>query len=136
MANNNRKGFFGPRDISADSGISSLDNNSTDNNTTFAATGTNMKKLSGNNDGLNDLAGTKLNKTRPRNLEMVISGRHKFEVRDLDTISCESIEPLVLPKLPSVFSSTNQPVALSGLVRTNTTLNRESLQQSNQQHGK
>lgn len=59
---------------------------------------------------------------RLRNLEMVLSGRHKFEVRDLETLTAEPIEALSLPKLPSAFSSSNgqqqQPVPLSGLVRS------------------
>ncbi|XP_038114955.1 uncharacterized protein LOC6031081 isoform X8 [Culex quinquefasciatus] len=58
---------------------------------------------------------------RLRNLEMVLSGRHKFEVRDLETLTAEPIEALSLPKLPSAFGSNGQqlqPVPLSGLVRS------------------
>uniref|UniRef100_A0A1Q3G1T7 Uncharacterized protein n=1 Tax=Culex tarsalis TaxID=7177 RepID=A0A1Q3G1T7_CULTA len=58
---------------------------------------------------------------RLRNLEMVLSGRHKFEVRDLETLTAEPIVALPLPKLPSAFSTNGQqqqPVPLSGLVRS------------------
>uniref|UniRef100_A0A182K6M8 Uncharacterized protein n=1 Tax=Anopheles christyi TaxID=43041 RepID=A0A182K6M8_9DIPT len=57
---------------------------------------------------------------RYRNLEMVMSGRHKFEVRDLEALTTEPIEPLPLPELPSAFCSTsNQRTApLSGLIRS------------------
>jgi hypothetical protein len=56
-------------------------------------------------------------RARSRNLEIIPSGRHKFEVRDLDTLTDDAIEPLSLPKLPSVFSSSNQTIPLGGLVR-------------------
>ncbi|XP_050073399.1 serine-rich adhesin for platelets isoform X2 [Anopheles maculipalpis] len=57
---------------------------------------------------------------RYRNLEMVMSGRHKFEVRDLEALTTEPIVPLPLPELPSAFcSTTNQRTApLSGLIRS------------------
>ncbi|XP_058166812.1 nuclear pore complex protein DDB_G0274915 [Anopheles ziemanni] len=57
---------------------------------------------------------------RYRNLEMVMSGRHKFEVRDLEALTTEPIVPLPLPELPSAFGSTaNQRTApLSGLIRS------------------
>uniref|UniRef100_A0A182STC2 Uncharacterized protein n=1 Tax=Anopheles maculatus TaxID=74869 RepID=A0A182STC2_9DIPT len=57
---------------------------------------------------------------RYRNLEMVMSGRHKFEVRDLEALTTEPIEPLPLPELPSAFcNTTNQRTApLSGLIRS------------------
>lgn len=58
---------------------------------------------------------------RYRNLEMVLNGRHKFEVRDLETLTAEPIVPLALPKLPSAFNTIGQqqqPVPLSGLVRS------------------
>uniref|UniRef100_A0A182PKR8 Uncharacterized protein n=1 Tax=Anopheles epiroticus TaxID=199890 RepID=A0A182PKR8_9DIPT len=57
---------------------------------------------------------------RYRNLEMVMSGRHKFEVRDLEALTTEPIVPLPLPELPSAFCSTgNQRTApLSGLIRS------------------
>lgn len=99
IANNNRKTFFGPRDISADSGIS-LNSCSSGGSRTSAA-----------------------NK-KPRNLQMVMSGRHKFEVRDiLDTTE----ELLNLPTLPSVFDTSSQPIPLCGLVRSNTVIERELL---------
>uniref|UniRef100_A0AAG5D8C4 Uncharacterized protein n=1 Tax=Anopheles atroparvus TaxID=41427 RepID=A0AAG5D8C4_ANOAO len=57
---------------------------------------------------------------RYRNLEMVMSGRHKFEVRDLEALTTEPIVPLPLPDLPSAFGGTvNQRTApLSGLIRS------------------
>uniref|UniRef100_A0A182NJJ0 Uncharacterized protein n=1 Tax=Anopheles dirus TaxID=7168 RepID=A0A182NJJ0_9DIPT len=57
---------------------------------------------------------------RYRSLEMVMSGRHKFEVRDLEALTTEPIVPLPLPELPSAFcSTTNQRTApLSGLIRS------------------
>ncbi|XP_049291029.1 nuclear pore complex protein DDB_G0274915 isoform X3 [Anopheles funestus] len=57
---------------------------------------------------------------RYRNMEMVMSGRHKFEVRDLEALTTEPIVPLPLPELPSAFcSTTNQRTApLSGLIRS------------------
>lgn len=52
---------------------------------------------------------------------MIISARHKFDVRELDdSLSDESsVVPLSLPKLPSVFSNVNgtQQAPLSGLIR-------------------
>lgn len=97
IANNNRKTFFGPREISADSGIS----------------------LNSSNSGANGSLTKK-----PRNLQMVLNGRHKFEVRDiLDTTE----ELLNLPSLPSVFDTTSQPIPLFGLVRSNTVIERELL---------
>ncbi|XP_055538797.1 serine-rich adhesin for platelets isoform X3 [Wyeomyia smithii] len=57
---------------------------------------------------------------RYRNLEMIMSGRHKFEVRDLETLTAEPIVPLALPKLPSAFNSygLQQPIGMTGLVRS------------------
>ncbi|XP_055842176.1 uncharacterized protein LOC129909189 isoform X2 [Episyrphus balteatus] len=110
MANNNRKGFQGSREISADSGLSSLD-----------ATLAEPQPV--------QPGSPRRNRSRPRNLQMVMSGRHKFEVRDLeDPLSSDSasVEPLALPKLPSAFSSDNQTVPLSGLIRSNTVLTREA----------
>lgn len=68
-----------------------------------------------------DEMGTHMPRQRYRNLEMVMSGRHKFEVRDLETLTAEPIVPLSLPKLPSAFTGTGeqqQPIPLSGLVRS------------------
>lgn len=58
-------------------------------------------------------------RNRPRNLEMVMSGRNLFQVRDLDSesLSDDTIIPLVLPKLPSAFNSSNQTSMISGLVQ-------------------
>lgn len=60
---------------------------------------------------------------------MVMSGRHTFEVRDMDDPpSSESnsfVETLALPKLPTDNSQTT-PLPLVGLVRSNTVLSRES----------
>lgn len=90
-ANTTRRGFFGVRDISSDSGVSGM-------------------------DSLGHVS-PKRNRSRPRNLEMVINGRHKFEVRDLDNeLMDENVVPLSLPKLP-IFSSNSQPAPLSGLYR-------------------
>ncbi|XP_055914702.1 serine-rich adhesin for platelets isoform X3 [Eupeodes corollae] len=110
MANNNRKGFQGSREISADSGIASLDTTLTEPQPTQPGS-------------------PRRNRSRPRNLQMVMSGRHKFEVRDLEdplSSSDSAVEPLALPKLPSAFSSDNQTVPLSGLIRSNTVLTREA----------
>lgn len=90
-ANTNRRGFFGGRDVSSDSGVSGMDS--------FGH------------------VSPKRNRSRPRNLEMVINGRHKFEVRDLDNeLMDENVVPLSLPKLP-IFSSNSQPAPTSGLHR-------------------
>ncbi|XP_062710499.1 serine-rich adhesin for platelets isoform X5 [Aedes albopictus] len=64
---------------------------------------------------------SRMPRQRYRNLEMVLNGRHKFEVRDLETLTAEPIVSLALPKLPSAFNSIGpqqQPVPLSGLVRS------------------
>lgn len=53
-------------------------------------------------------------RTRPRNLEMVMSGRHKFQIRDLDdSFSDDSIAPLPLPQLPKANNSLQQPVNIA-----------------------
>lgn len=60
-------------------------------------------------------------RNRPRNLEMVMSGRNLFQVRDLDSesLSDDTIVPLVLPKLPSAFNtSINQQSMISGLIQS------------------
>lgn len=57
---------------------------------------------------------------RYRNLEMIMSGRNKFELRDLETLSDDSITSLVLPKLPSDINSASI-VPLSGLIRATAT---------------
>ncbi|XP_034659747.1 uncharacterized protein LOC117895871 isoform X4 [Drosophila subobscura] len=109
--NSTRRGFSGSREISADSGIASLD----------------MALDSGSSGSSS--AGSKRSRSRPRNLQMVMSGRHTFEVKDVDDPpSSESnsfVEPLALPKLPTDGSQA-VPLPLLGLVRSNTVLSRES----------
>lgn len=103
-ANTTRRGFYGPRDISTDSGISSIDNNTQHSYDTLTHVSASNRHS---------------NKSRPRNLEMVFSGRNKFEVRDLDdSLSDESIVPLTLPQLPSAFNTSSQTAPLMGLSRT------------------
>lgn len=93
--NASRRGFQGPRDISSDSGIASYDS--------FGEHSSPRRS----------------SKTRPRHLQMVLSGKNSFEVRDLDdSLSDEAIVPLVLPKLPSAFSYETEPAPLSGLIRS------------------
>ncbi|XP_017028245.1 uncharacterized protein [Drosophila kikkawai] len=107
--NSTRRGFSGSREISADSGIASMD------------------MALDSNSGSS--VGSKRSRSRPRNLKMVMSGRHTFEVRDVDDPpSSESnsfVEPLALPKLPT-DGSQSIPLPLLGLVRSNTVLSRES----------
>ncbi|KAH8379579.1 hypothetical protein KR009_005812 [Drosophila setifemur] len=109
--NSTRRGFSGSREISADSGIASMD---------MA-----LDSSSGSS------VGSKRSRSRPRNLKMVMSGRHTFEVRDADRDdppSSESnsfVEPLALPKLPT-DGSQSVPLPLLGLVRSNTVLSRET----------
>ncbi|XP_032593436.2 serine-rich adhesin for platelets isoform X6 [Drosophila grimshawi] len=110
--NSTRRGFSGSREISADSGIASMD----------------MAVDSGSSSG-GSASSSKRSRSRPRNLQMVMSGRHTFEVRDVDDpLSSESnsfVETLALPKLPTDNSQTAQ-LPLLGLVRSNTVLSRES----------
>lgn len=110
--NTTRRGFSGSREISADSGIASMD----------------MAVDSGSSSG-GSASSSKRSRSRPRNLQMVMSGRHTFEVRDIDDPpSSESnsfVETLVLPKLPTDNSQAT-PLPLVGLVRSNTVLSRES----------
>ncbi|XP_041450969.1 uncharacterized protein LOC111068625 isoform X4 [Drosophila obscura] len=109
--NSTRRGFSGSREISADSGIASLD-----------------MALDSGSSGSSSV-GSKRSRSRPRNLQMVMSGRHTFEVKDVDDPpSSESnsfVEPLALPKLPTDGSQAI-PLPLLGLVRSNTVLSRES----------
>ncbi|XP_055632106.1 uncharacterized protein LOC129771963 isoform X3 [Toxorhynchites rutilus septentrionalis] len=73
------------------------------------------------NPDVDTSANIRMPRQRYRNLEMVMSGRHKFEVRDLETLTAEPIVQLPLPKLPSAFNSSGQhqqPIPLSGLVRS------------------
>lgn len=105
-ANNNRRGFRGPRDISTDSGISSIGN--------FYSTVDSYNSYAGSRE-----SPRRNGKNKPRNFEMVSNGRHKFDVRELDgdSLSDDSMLPLALPQLPSAFGSASQPAPLSGLVR-------------------
>lgn len=93
-ANTTKKGFQAQREISADSGIGSLSSQS----------GSDVKKS------------PQCQRHRPRNLEMVFSGRNKFHVRDLhiDTlISDENVQPLALPRLPTALNAARQePISL------------------------
>lgn len=88
-ANNTTKGFQAKREISSDSGIGSI---------------------SGQSGGI-DLNKSPQRLRRPRNLEMVFSGRNKFHVRDLaeDSLSDDNIQPLALPQLPNALSTKTQP---------------------------
>ncbi|ALC44227.1 CG42268, partial [Drosophila busckii] len=104
-----RRGFSGSREISADSGIASMD----------------MAVDSCSSSG-GSASSSKRSRSRPRNLQMIMSGRHTFEVRDMDDPpSSESnsfVETLALPMLPTQTT----PLPLVGLVRSNTVLSRES----------
>ena len=49
---------------------------------------------------------------------MVLSGNHRFEVRDLEDMDSSVVVPLALPKLPSAFdASVATPLVPTGLVR-------------------
>lgn len=95
-ANTTKKGGFqAQREISADSGIGSLSSHSTN--------AIDLKKSS-----------PQRQRHRPRNLEMVFSGRNKFHVRDLaeDSLSDDNVQPLALPQLPTAYNSKTQPANL------------------------
>ncbi|XP_065359288.1 putative uncharacterized protein DDB_G0277255 isoform X8 [Calliphora vicina] len=119
MTNSTRRTFSGSREISADSGIASLDM-ALDSSTSSAGS---VKRT----------GSPKRSRSRPRNLQMVMNGRHRFEVKDLDdSLSSESssiVEPLALPKLPA--ENQTVPLPLSGLIRSNTVLSRESYELRN-----
>lgn len=85
-------GFQAQREISADSGIGSI---------------------SSHGSGI-DLKKSPQRQRRPRNLEMVFSGRNKFHVRDLaeDSFSDDNVQPLALPQLPTAYSTRTQPANL------------------------
>ncbi|XP_055601549.1 probable serine/threonine-protein kinase nek3 [Uranotaenia lowii] len=73
------------------------------------------------NSNVDNSPNIRMPRQRYRNLEMVMAGRHKFEVRDLETLTAEPIVSLALPQLPSAFTNSGQqpqPVPLSGLVRS------------------
>lgn len=80
FANTTTKEFHAQREISSDSGIGSMGVPST----------------------------SPQRSRRPRKMEMVLSGRHKFQVRDLndESFSDESVANLTLPQLPSAFDTT------------------------------
>ncbi|XP_012159425.1 uncharacterized protein LOC101454169 isoform X4 [Ceratitis capitata] len=126
MANNTRRGFSGSREISADSGIASMDM-ALDSSVSSGGGGSRAGRT----------ASPKRSRSRPRNLQMVMNGRHKFEVRDLDDpLSSESssiVEPLALPKLPT--ENQTAPLPLCGLVRSNTVLSRESYERQRTEAG-
>lgn len=91
-----RKGFQAQREISADSGIGSI-----------------SSQMSG--DVRRSPQQQCRQRHRPRNLEMVFSGRNKFHVRDIhdaSLLSDDNVQPLALPKLPSACSAMNQPANL------------------------
>lgn len=92
-ANTSKKGFQAQREISADSGIGSLSSHCSSH------VGIEFKKS------------PQHQRQRPRNLEMVFSGRNKFHVRDLteDSLSDENIQPLALPQLPTAYNTKIQP---------------------------
>ncbi|XP_065079098.1 probable serine/threonine-protein kinase DDB_G0282963 isoform X6 [Ochlerotatus camptorhynchus] len=73
------------------------------------------------NPDVDTTSNIRMPRQRYRNLEMILSGRHKFEVRDLETLTAEPIVSLALPQLPSAFNTVGhqqQPIPLSGLVRS------------------
>lgn len=98
-ANKTKKGFQAQREKSADSGIGSIKSSSSN--------GTSTRTES------HHTSPRRTQRTRPRNLEMVVTG-HKFQVRDLtdESFSEDSVVPLPLPELPSVFSANRQPISL------------------------
>ncbi|XP_058987539.1 homeobox protein 5-like isoform X2 [Musca domestica] len=120
MTNSTRRTFSGSREISADSGIASLD---------MALDSSGSSRMS---SGAHK-SSPKRSRSRPRNLQMVMNGRHRFEVRDLDDSLSSGdssiVEPLALPKLPT--ENQTVPLPLSGLIRSNTVLSRESYESRN-----
>lgn len=84
-------GFQAQREISADSGIGSISSHS--------------------NAGIDNKRSPQRLRHRPRNLEMVFSGRNKFHVRDLaeDSFSDDNVQPLALPQLPTAYNTKSQP---------------------------
>lgn len=102
-ANTTKKGFeASQREISADSGIGSLSCHSSGGGGGSAGDVIDVKKS------------PQRQRNRPRNLEMVFSGRNKFHVRDLtdDSFSDDNVQPLALPQLPTVYNSKTQPANL------------------------
>ncbi|XP_059216406.1 serine-rich adhesin for platelets isoform X3 [Stomoxys calcitrans] len=123
MTNSTRRTFSGSREISADSGIASLD---------MALDSSGSSRVS----SATRKSSPKRSRSRPRNLQMVMNGRHRFEVRDLDDSLSSGdssiVEPLALPKLPT--ESQTVPLPLSGLIRSNTVLSRESYESRNREN--
>ncbi|XP_073840736.1 uncharacterized protein isoform X11 [Musca autumnalis] len=120
MTNSTRRTFSGSREISADSGIASLD---------MALDSSGSSRISSGGHK----SSPKRSRSRPRNLQMVMNGRHRFEVKDLDDSLSSGdssiVEPLALPKLPT--ENQTVPLPLSGLIRSNTVLSRESYESRN-----
>lgn len=114
-------GFRGPREISADSGIANMSGNqfcfstsSTEHSSSFDSPPSSACAASGLSSARRPQS------ARPRNLEMVMSSRHKFDVRELDDSMSDESPLALLPTLPSSFGSGacgQQPASLSGLTR-------------------
>lgn len=53
---------------------------------------------------------------------MVMNGRHKFEIRDMNPpyneLNDDNFVPLSFPKLPSAFSTDRNEIVVGGLVRS------------------
>lgn len=120
MTNSTRRTFCGSREISADSGIASMDID-------LDSSASSRVGSSAHNSS------PKRSRSRPRNLHMVMNGRGRFEVKDLDDSLSSGdssvVEPLALPKLPTDCQTV--PLLLNGLIRSNTVLSRESYELRN-----
>lgn len=60
-------------------------------------------------------------RSRGRTIEMVMNGRHKFEIRDSVPpyeLNDDNFVPLSLPKLPSAFNNDRNEIVVGGLVRS------------------
>lgn len=115
-------GFRGPREISADSGIANMSGNqfcygsSTEHSSSMDYSPPSSAGAASGGSSSQRRAPS----SRPRNLEMVMSSRHKFDVRELDDSLSDESPLAVLPTLPSSFGSGacgQQPAPLSGLTR-------------------
>lgn len=103
-ANSTKRSFQAQREISADSGIGSM----------------------ASQNGSDAQTSPQRHQHRPRNLEMVFNGRHKFHVRDLpgdDSFSDDNVVPLTLPELPSAFNSMQQQANLRSVNGINLGIN-------------
>ncbi|CAO1340147.1 unnamed protein product [Diamesa serratosioi] len=99
--NLNRKGGLSGRDESYDSGIASHDS------------------CTEQHQHYMDAMISRRPRQRSRHFEMVMSGRHKFEIRDLNNLmDNDKIVPLSLPKLPSAFNNEEKEIIVGGLVRS------------------